>query len=366
MKLVGYSLADMLPAYPGKDERYLDRLLRDNALALSRPVIAYGLLGIHPCRTRFFNVSEHGFRMSRPEQPWPPSREKKSVFFFGGSTALGFNIEDSQTIPARVQQMLESGGVPCEVYNFGSGNYTSRHEALRFLDLVDSGAVPDCAIFLDGYNDSYYAFGNRDLVRILDHLYQREKARQRASYARRMIHDINSVVNTRKARLPTSAGYVSEANESVTQRYVSEAAILEALESSNAEVPPPDVGDAEIPRRVWDRYLDSVTMIRALAGRKGVNTLFAWQPIPFFRTTRRQRVMERLYLVFRYGAVGHAVYNWLQSVRYPSMAHESAFLNLSDLAESVDDVLYVDMVHYSASFSALIAAAIAKKVAAQL
>lgn len=137
MKLVGYSLGDMLPAYTDKDEAYLDHLWRDTANASNRFVMPYGLLGTKPCNSRYFNIHPGGFRSNGSSQPWPPDDTKVNIFFFGGSHTITYGIEDEQTIPAQLQFSLESAGVQCEVYNFGSGSYGSRHGALFFLDLVD-------------------------------------------------------------------------------------------------------------------------------------------------------------------------------------------------------------------------------------
>ena len=62
MELLGYGLEDILPAFPSRDTAYVDQMLRDNGLALSRPVIPYGLLGINPCQTEHFNITVEGFR----------------------------------------------------------------------------------------------------------------------------------------------------------------------------------------------------------------------------------------------------------------------------------------------------------------
>lgn len=361
MRLIGYSLADMLPAYPEKDEGYLDQLLRDSALALNRPVIPYGLLGIHPCRSRYFNVNEHGFRSNGGPQPWPPDRGKVSIFFFGGSTAVGFNVEDGQTIPAQLQCCLESGGAPCEVYNFGSGNYTSRHDTLRFLDLLDRGFVPDYAIFLDGYNDGQYALGNRELVNLLDSLYQREKRRRRSPFLKSLIEFLSGY--GRQAQLTSAESYTPEIAEKEAEAYLSESGIRNALQSSHRPLSPSKITafHTRLSKLVWERYLDSAAMIRVLAASRGVKTLFVWQPVPFFRTTGEQRIMERLYFVYRYGVMCSLVYEWLDANQFPSMEDSDEFFNLSSAGESLGGVLYLDVCHYTAAFCAVIAEAISKK-----
>ena len=175
MSLIGYSLADMLPAYPGKDEAYLDQLMRDTAHSFDRHVVPYGLLGTQPCVSEYFNVHPGGFRSNGNSQPWPPDQGRTNIFFFGGSTTVGYGLEDGHTIPAQLQCSLNAAGVECEVYNFGAGSYASRHEALRFLDLLDQDFKPDYVIVLDGNNDSVFGLGHRALVDSLNTLYLHEK-----------------------------------------------------------------------------------------------------------------------------------------------------------------------------------------------
>lgn len=58
---LGYTLNDFLPAYSNSTLEYLDEMLADNAYGQSRPVIAYGLLSVYPCKSKYFNITEHLF-----------------------------------------------------------------------------------------------------------------------------------------------------------------------------------------------------------------------------------------------------------------------------------------------------------------
>ena len=360
MRLVGHTYADMLPAYPGHDATYLDELLRDNARALTRPVIPYGLLGINPCQSRYFNVEEGGFRSNGISQPWPPAKDKTNIFFFGGSTTVGFNTEDHETVPANLHRMFTAADLPYEIYNFGSGNYTSRHEFLRFLDLLDQGIRPDYAIFLDGYNDSYYAFGNTELVAVLDWLYQREKKYRRSSVAKSIVDFVVSQYRTRRIPLPSSAAYSSGEENHELNELLSTSGITAALNSRGGSdsATGGSAIEKELSDVVWNRYLDSVSMTKALAANHDVKTLFVWQPVPLFKTQPRHRVLEKLYFVFPYATLCSYVYKGLHAAGYPTMSESAEFLNLADLGESVEGVLYVDVCHYSAMFSEKIAKAI--------
>lgn len=361
MASAGYTLADMAPAYPGRDETYIDQVLRDNALALSRPVIAYGLLGIHPCRSRYFNIADAGFRSNGDAQPWPPAREPTSVYFFGGSTALGYNVEDRDTLSAALQRHMAGRGIDSAVYNFGSGNYTSRHALLRFIDIVDSGITPDVAVFLNGFNDCFYAYGNRQLIDALDALFQKEKARRRMSLIPRLIDHVRAAGRGRDADLPTGIRYSVEDNDE-TRFFTDDAAIERALSSrpGHKRFDFPDGPAAAFARHAWRQYLDSVAMTRAMAAAHKIRTVFVWQPVPLFATLPEQRIMDRLFSIFRSAALCAPVYDWLEHTEFPGMGGAGDFLDLSRAGEGLGGVLYLDLCHYTGRFNDALAARIAE------
>jgi hypothetical protein len=350
MGAVGLCLDDLRPAFPGRDAAAIDRLLRDTALALSRPVLPYGLLGIHPCRTQHFTVDPAGFRGHGGEdQPWPPARTGKTVFFFGGSTGLGFNVEDADTVPARLQASLGHTDPSWQVYNFASGSYTSRHEMLRFLSLLDQGFVPDVAVFLDGYNDSFYAFGNPRLVKALDGLYQDEKRRRRLGRLGAVLDYARSLfTGDGRAAMPSAAGY-NAADDAFAAPLMSPEAVHRALADSDRPADAAPFGEAgtRLAHLVWRNYLDTRAMVRAVAARQGVRTLFAWQPVPFFATPARQRIMDPLHQLFRPGALCAPVYHWLHANAFPDLADGGDFVDLSTVGRDLDAVLYLDVCHYT-------------------
>lgn len=354
MALLGYGLEDMLPAHPGQDVAYVDQVLRDNALALSRPVIPYGLLGIHESRTRYFNMSRHGFRSIGEEQAWPPSPDAINVFFFGGSTTLGFNVEDRHAVPHFLRQRLKAADSRIETYNFGCGNYASRHEALRFLDLLDRGITPHLAVFLDGYNDSFYALGNRTLVGALDQLYQSEKRRRRLGWLSAVLDYADESRAERGRPLPTAATQGIETEDKDVLALVSAESIGAALAGDGPDILP--AGQQRLAETVWSGWLDSNEMIRGLARRHKVRTLFAWQPVPLFATPAGTRIMERLFPVFPNSAFCSVVYKWLEKEGFPGLADGIGFLDLSRAGENRDTVSYVDLCHYNAAFAEDIAA----------
>lgn len=357
LESIGYGLSDLLPAYPGKDIAYVDRVLRDNACALSRPVISYGMLGIHPVRTAYFNMTEHGHRWIGEDQPWPPDPRFCNIFFFGGSTALGYNIEDRHTISSFLHRALNKAGLAVQVYNFGGGNYSSRHVALYFLNLLDQGVSPDVAVFLDGFNDSYYAFGYHALVKALDQLYQSEKRRRRSSYPGAVLDYALDAFRQRHDPMPNAASERPNSDDPDITHLTSPAGISAALADTShpASIDALSPGHTKMAGMVWRRWLDSNAVIRALAREHHVRTLFAWQPVPLFATLPSARIVERVFGVFPNSVLCSAVYKWLHAAGFPDLPADIDFLDLSRLGEDRREVGYVDMCHYSGIFTEIIA-----------
>lgn len=351
----GYGIDSMMPAFPGKSVDYITDVQRDNNNALSRPVIGNGLLGVHPCKTSYFNISAQGFRLPGFEQPWPPRADRKTVFVFGGSTMVGYYIEDKDTIPAIMGKRLGDHGI--DVYNMGGGNYTSRSDLLYFLLLIDQGIKPDIAVFLDGLNDCFYAFGNPTLIGLLDSLYQSEKRRRGLSYAAAVWDYAVSSFHERRRPLPNGANFSKAIETDMVRDLFSREGVERALAMSASKIPLRDIDPAlqSVAADVWSRYLDTVEMIRGLTRRHEIETYFAWQPVPYFMTRPDQRIMERIYPAFSSIAMSSPVYNWLHAMDFPSLKTDPDFLDLSTLGNDLDGVSYVDICHYSPAMSTLIA-----------
>lgn len=357
MYSVGYTLSDILPAYPGYKIDQLDQLLRDNAKLLNRPVLEYGLLGISPCESKYFNVSAGGFRLNggTDECLWPPDNNNENIFLFGGSTTLGFGVDDNDTIAAAMQKRFNVINRKVVVYNFGSGNYTLRHELLALLRLLDQGIIPKYCVFLDGCNECLYALGNGDLVSTLNNLYQDEKHR-------RKLNPILAVIDYAIKR-SLKIGWPSGANnyKPITiipevEKIISDSGITALLEGGGVHV---DHGTTlHLTKIVLDRYLDSVSMIKAICARYDIKPIWFWQPVSYYRCSPQQRIMQKLALIYRYSALSGIIYNELdKNAEFQGIFgddDDSKFVNISGLGEKIDDILYIDPVHYSPNFSQII------------
>lgn len=168
MELSGHTVADLLPAFPGMSISQVTQVLVDNRFGSRRSVERFGYLGTRQCSSQYFNVDENGRRLNRHEST--SSNSGYQIHCYGGSTTLGQNVADNQTISNYLELQLRQGrNEEITVSNYGAGNHTSLHSSLRLLDHALSGRAPDCAIFLNGYNDCFFAAGGADgIVPFLD------------------------------------------------------------------------------------------------------------------------------------------------------------------------------------------------------
>lgn len=161
----GYSLSDLLRAFPGESESRVRQRLVDNALATRRTVWRFGHLGIRPCQSEHFNISDSGFRELGPDMR-SAARRGAVVQCYGGSTTLGANVSDGETWPAGMSRALSATNSKrsLAVQNWGAGNLTTLQASLRLLANCMDGRVPDLAIFYGGVNDAFYSWGDVDGV----------------------------------------------------------------------------------------------------------------------------------------------------------------------------------------------------------
>lgn len=77
------------------------------------------------------------------------------IHMYGGSTVYGWFLPDSQTIPALLQEALRgSWEQSINVSNRGSATRNSTQSMIEFLLALQSGDIPDAAVFYEGYNDA--------------------------------------------------------------------------------------------------------------------------------------------------------------------------------------------------------------------
>jgi hypothetical protein len=108
-----------------------------------------------------FSNNKYRIRRVKNQVPWPPDKNRINIFFFGGSTTLGFGVLHDQSIPSYAQELFyEQGNSNLSIYNFGQTSYTSLHELGMFKYIIENGFIPQVAVFIDGLNDYYHAILN--------------------------------------------------------------------------------------------------------------------------------------------------------------------------------------------------------------
>jgi len=212
---------------------------------------------------RYVNVDPHGFRKSKNQGPWPPTKDKHfSIFFFGRSTSFGYGVQDSETVSSYLQELFPGAGIKKAplVYNFGRGHYYSAPERILFEQLVAKGYVPDMAIFLDGLNEFFFyeddgtavsARFERLLRGDVQRLYLRE-LRKRSPVLRTL----------RDTRKKVKRFFTKDVVAKRRERYVADPVRL---------------------NQVIDCFMSNKKLIEAVGTAFHVTTVFAWQPVPRYR-----------------------------------------------------------------------------------
>lgn len=114
----------------------------------------YTLWRTHPFDGELINVDDGGRRVV-PEADC--TGDQTHVYTFGGSTMWGYGVPDWGTIPAYLQAGLDNA---C-VVNYGEMGFNSTQSLIQLVKLLETGDVPDVAIFYDGSNDVTGAQRNR-------------------------------------------------------------------------------------------------------------------------------------------------------------------------------------------------------------
>lgn len=334
-----YGLERVARAYPRWSRADLAVLLRElEALA----PFEYEPFTEHrtvPFAGRFVNVLPSGVRPVKDAGPWPPDDAAPNVFVFGGSTAMGLGVADGETLPSYLQEALRRAvpGAPVRVYNLGRSGYHGVPERILFEQLLVSGIVPDAAVFLDGLNDC--TMGAHAVPPYLWSGHRSETLRALVE-----AHERGGV----SARLAALAAALP-----LTELALRVGGRLGLMRRENAY----DLGPSDEAVRRW---LANRELVDAAASRFGVGAIFVWQPIP----TYRYDLSAHLFADQLRGAPGGACYERMRAVWHDGSAGER-FLWLADAQEKRRENLYVDSVHYTATFNAELAEAIAKALVSE-
>ena len=100
-----------------------------------------------PTESDFVNVNNFGVRSNSKNNFVSYADLDDSIWFFGGSTTFGYGVEDYNTIPAKLEKIINE-----KVINFGTGFFDSSLENILFNNYLFTHK-PKLVIFLDGINE---------------------------------------------------------------------------------------------------------------------------------------------------------------------------------------------------------------------
>lgn len=97
-------------------------------------------------------INEDGFRGCSWEESKKPGTLR--IACFGGSTTFGHCVDDRETWPAQLAQLLNEKICKCEIMNFGVPGWDSSRDRDLALSVI-SKYNPDVLLFHEGWNDEF-------------------------------------------------------------------------------------------------------------------------------------------------------------------------------------------------------------------
>jgi hypothetical protein len=323
-----YDAVDLTVVYPDLDKQAINDLLNET---WSRPLLYAPFLQFkeRPYKGHYVNVSEDGFRVTANQGPWPPDPTHFNIFLFGGSTLFGYGLPDDQTIASYLQELLMAKmGREVRIYNFGAAFYYSVQERILLEQLLIAGFIPDMAIFVDGLNEGQETpfYTGR-----LQELFEQSNNPSPETTSEHILELLN--------RLP-----MARVAEAVRYR-------TKTMSGPVSYPPPPPEVDPEF---FALRYLEHKKGIEALTATYDFETIFVWQPIPFYH-------YDLQYHVFMGEEEDKSFYLNMAELHQAQKVGDN-FIWCANIQEGLQKPLYVDNVHYTAELSKMVAACIAESL----
>lgn len=323
-KMIARNAGDLQKVYPALKTEEIQNLLFET---WTRPYIyePFTQFRERPYSGKYVYIDPNGFRKVLNQKIWPPVKSNFNIFMFGGSTLFGYGISNEDTIASYLGKSLEnmSEGMQIAVYNFGRGFYYSTQERILYEQLLTEGHVPNLAIFFDGLNE-FYNSSNQPM----------------------MTDRLSKIINK-----PIKKTMFTQMTNDLKQKafsYYNYHKLL--IESSDIEKQ--IYGNAAMKERVVNNYLQNMRIISAVSMEYNVTPLFVWQPVPTYKYDLKYHVFSNE------GFDSHLAsmpgYQHMRNIVSSNSLKEN-FLWLADIQEGIQEPLYVDLVHYTAEFSKLLA-----------
>ncbi|MBN1530829.1 MAG: hypothetical protein JW895_17340 [Thermoleophilaceae bacterium] len=220
---------------------------------------------------RLVNVSGGMRRSYQPAGDGEPVK----VFFFGGSAMFGLFQRDGHTIPSEVARLAERDGIRLRVSNYGRLAYVNWQEALLLQERVARGERPDLAVFYDGFNEILGQF------QLGPHS---DPSHLQADSMRSRLEETEPDERSPLTKLFDAWGGVSAAHEAGRELGMGGKApggvfMRSAWQGDQADRP------ERRGRLAADLYARGTDVIESVAGTRGFEARFFWQPSIY---TKRQ------------------------------------------------------------------------------
>ena len=149
-----YGFENLKKAYPNWQENDLYELLKETS---DWPMVYEPFTCMAHAEKKGRFINHDGNLRNSGIDNYESTQNKKTIWIFGGSTALGAGSPDWNTIPALIQKNISNKVY--RVINYGRGFYFSTQEKILFLQLLEKNPSPEFAIFLHGLNDFHFGTG---------------------------------------------------------------------------------------------------------------------------------------------------------------------------------------------------------------
>ena len=285
----------------------------------------------------YININDDGIRVV-PRKDIAREGEGLKIFMFGGSTLWGTGARDEFTIPALLEELIESkGAVDVEVINFGESGYVSTQEIILLIRQLQKGDIPDLVIFYDGVNDTFSAYqqniagipqNESNRVKEFNFLSKQYMTREgerkiRKRAIKNIKRNLSTVRFTRYLRKKISSAEAGSDDDELSDNINDIDAII------NDEI---------------DIYQSNIKIVSALAEKYGFKYIFYWQPTIFQK--RSLTAYEQKELELRSDAMPfyQRAYGFMRE-KTPAIQAAYNFINLGEMFSDTKEPMYIDYCH---------------------
>jgi lysophospholipase L1-like esterase len=278
---------------------------------------------------KYVTISPYGFRNVKDQETHFLNRNKYNIFVFGGSTTFGYGVNNNETIPSYLQELLNKRyNNNIAIYNFGCGCHYSSQERIWFEQFIVNGIIPDMVIFIDGLNDFYYS-----------------NMKDKSNFSDRIVFigDI-SIINIIVINIVNKSPTITLFREIVNKLYR-----RDGQENLNV------ASDNEI-RRAAYRLSTNRQIIRNICKEIKIAPIFVQQPVPTYNYNNKRAVPVNVNNLGKFINSKKGYEIMIEQVNSGKIIDEDIVWcqNIE-----IDSEQYVDAVHYSPKYNFRLAIAIA-------